>query len=126
MRCRCLTRRARLARTGHYSACLIRIADIPSFSRERPSQRKEFWISSASCQSRAAGKLLHGLAVMGQLLGAALEPEADNSTADLDHLERRLGDGQQQALLARHPVRLVPTISWAVAAVFSTRRSVVV
>ena len=42
-------------------------------------------------------KLLQGLASVDQLFGAALEPEADNSTADLDHLERRLGGGQQQA-----------------------------
>ena len=69
-------------------------------------------------------KLLQGLAVVGQLLGASLEPEADNSTTDLDHLERRLGGGQQQALLG--VIRDAGADQFfAGAAVFSTRHSVV-
>ena len=48
---------------------------------------------------------------MGQLLGAAQEPEADNSTADLDHLEPSLGGGQQQALLVAIRAAM-PTNPW--------------
>ena len=99
MRCRCSVAGARLARTGDYSACLIGV-EGHSIVQPRKTVAEE-GILDLQCllPIPSRRKLRQGLAIVDQLLGAALEPEADNSTADLDHLERRLGGGQQQVPL---------------------------
>ena len=78
MRCRRPLAAARLTRTGYYSACLIRIAGHPVVQPREAFAEEGILDLQRLLPIPSRRKLLQDLAIAGQLLGAAQEPEADN------------------------------------------------